>query len=322
MFDDAGIGTQTDAPNPDAACGLVTEQAETNPVRVVLLLDKSSSMVGSKWDASKAALSAFVHDADSAGLFVGLRLFPADGAPTCDYNVYKQMNVEIAELPGNADAIDQAMSDAAPDGFSTPVYPAFNGALLKAIEEADNHPGHRGVVLLVTDGAPAGQPTVCSGNNALDFQVIADAAATAYDNFDVATFVIGLPGADQSFANLVASAGGTESAILISTANVQGEFQDALSKVRGQALPCDYAIPEKVKGGEIDPTDVNVLLTFAGQETATLPQNKSCNGKGWHYDNAANPTKILLCPDSCAAVKEDFNAKIQILLGCKTEVVE
>ena len=37
---------------------------------------------------------------------------------------------------------------------------------------------------------------------------------------------------------------------------------------------------------------------------------------------AQKPTKIVFCPSSCQALKTDFGVKVQILLGCKTEVAK
>src|SRR5262245_28829295 len=39
-------------PDPDAACGLVTEQATATPLHLYIVLDKSSTMMGTKWDAA------------------------------------------------------------------------------------------------------------------------------------------------------------------------------------------------------------------------------------------------------------------------------
>ena len=39
-------------------------------------------------------------------------------------------------------------------------------------------------------------------------------------------------------------------------------------------------------------------------------------GDGWHYDNNANPTTIILCPATCTKVTNDAKAKIDIVLGC------
>jgi hypothetical protein len=212
-----------------------------------------------------------------------------------------------------------AMNAEKPDGFSTPIYPALGGAILKGAEVAKNKPGETAAVLLVTDGLPVGPAPMCGGVDPEDPQAIADLAAKGV-TFGVRTFVIGLPGVDQAFANKVAAAGGTDAAILVSSANVQVEFQKALAKVRGEALPCEFDIPQKVSAGEVDPGFVNVELTLADGMPQILPQDPACSGEGWKYDDSAKPTKILFCEASCKAVKADYKAKVQILMGCKTEI--
>jgi hypothetical protein len=305
--------------DPDSACGAFTEQAKGATLNLYIAFDKSQSMAGTKWDSAKKGLGAFVTDPVSAGIFVALNFFPGKNATTCDQFAYKEPVVPYGELPANAMAVTAAMNIEKPDGFSTPIYPALGGAILKGVEVAQNKPGETAAVLLVTDGLPVGPAPMCGGVDPEDPQAIADLAAKGV-TFGVRTFVIGLPGVDQAFANKVAAAGGTDSAILVSSANVQVEFQTALAKVRGEALPCEYDIPSKVSGGEVDPDYVNVELTFGDGMPQILPQDPSCAGEGWKYDDPAKPTKILFCEASCKAVKADFKAKVQILMGCKTEI--
>jgi hypothetical protein len=317
---DGGGGAGGGLPDPDAACGLITEQAKATPLNLYIAFDKSSSMVGEKWTSATAGLNAFVSDPASDGVTVALNFFPGS-TPTCDQTTYKSPAVAFGPLPQNAMAIATALAAMAPDGFQTPIYPALGGAILASKEQALNHPGQAASVLLVTDGDPQGPASMCGGVNPEDPQVIADLAKTG-TGFGVKTFVIGLEGVKQSTVNLIAKAGGTDAAILVGSVNVQAEFQEALAKVRGQALPCAYDVPEKVEGGEIDVGLVNILLTPGGGKPATLPQSPACSGDGWKYDDPANPKHIVLCPSSCKALKLDFSAKVQILLGCKTEVAK
>lgn len=310
-------------PDPDAACALVTEEAITVPLNLYIMMDKSSSMVGDKWTSAKAGLSAFVNDPKFSGTRVALRFFPrdADNVPACDQNAYKQPVVAYGALPGNAAPIVQALDAEAPEGFNTPIYPALGGALLKGIEVAENSPGEASAVLLVTDGQPQGPAPLCAGVNPEDPAVIADlaAAGASYDP-PVRTYVIGLPGVNQGIANQIAAAGGTGSAVLVGAANVAAEFQAALAQVTGEALPCEFEVPAQVEGGDVSFSSVNVLLTVDGGGTTTLPQSADCSGAGWHYDNPAGPTKIVLCPATCSALKDASSAKIQILLGCTTVI--
>lgn len=304
----------------DNTCGYTTEKANTHPVTLYMLVDKSSSMAGFKWDAAKAGLTAFVDDGASAGLTVGMRFFPrpADGTPVCDQKAYQIPEVPFGVLPDNAQAIIDALAAAAPDGFSTPVYPALGGGILAGIDIATNDPDRRTAVLLVTDGKPQGPAATCAGVDPEDTAVIANLAKTGAE-FDppVVTYVIGLPGVDQAFANAVAAAGGTDSAILIGNVNVEESFKQALDKVRGDALPCDYDVPDTVTGGQFEVTEVNVVITYSGKEPAFIPQVASC-GDGWKYDDPANPKRIVLCPATCDALHTDFGAKIEIALGCET----
>jgi hypothetical protein len=327
---DTGLGgTPIDAPigdtvQLDSGCGLISEKAKSTPLHLYIVMDKSSSMVGNKWDSAKVGLEAFVNSADSNGIYVGMKFFPRtpDAVPACDQQAYATPDTPFDLLPANAQPIIQALAAQSPNGLGTPTYPALGGGLLKGIEIAQNNPGHTSAVLLVTDGVPQGPAALCGGVNPEDTQVIADLAANGKNfNPPVLTYVIGLPGVDQSFANAVASAGGTDAAILISATNVQKEFEDALAKVRGQALPCEFDIPDEVGKGEIDFDHVNVLITPGGGSAETVPQTTDCGaGAGWYYSPAppADPQTIVLCPEVCDGLKQDFEASVDIVLGCVT----
>lgn len=300
-------------PDPDAACGLVTENGDRAPLNLYVMLDKSNSMDGFRWTAATTGLKAFAADPASAGIRLALKFFPRapDSDPVCDALPYKAPDVPFAELPANESAITAALTAAAPDGFSTPIYPALSGGLLRGLELVNNNPGETSAVLLVTDGEPEG---ACEKDPA---KIVEMAKAGAAKH--VLTYVIGLPGVNQALANQIAAAGGTDKAIVIGKENVEADFAGALAKVRGAALPCNYALPDKV-GSEFDVHHVNVLFTDSGGTTSMISQDETCAGEGWHYDDAANPKEIVLCPASCALAKDAGTGKIQVLLGCATKI--
>lgn len=318
---DAGQDTGLD---PDSACASFIEQATSKPVNLYIMFDKSSSMVGSKWDSAKAGLFAFLDDEVSTGIRVAIRFFPRDpdAVPACDQNAYKEPTVDFGELPGHAAAIKAAMDAESPDGFTTPTYPALGGAILEGIEVASNSPGEVSAVLLITDGAPQGPAPTCGGVDPEDPAAIAALAAAGFAfNPSVVTYVVGLPGVDQTTANLIAASGGSDAAILVSNTNVEQEFQDALAKIRGDALPCEYVLPPQVTEGDVAISLVNVVVDPGnGADPETIAQDPDCAGPGWKYDDPANPTAIVLCPETCAELKANFGAGIQILLGCQTIV--
>ncbi len=300
------------------SCAAIDQDAAPTPLNLYIMLDRSSSMAGSKWDAAKAGLNAFINDGSSAGIELAFNSFP-EGAPGCDQTVYMEPAVGWGELPAIAPQVSAELDLLAADGFSTPVYQALGGALLEAVSMAETYPSESSAVLLVTDGAPQGPAGTCGSVDPEDTQAIADLAEAAL-GFGVTTFVVGLSGVDQSFANAIALAGGSEAAILVGTTNVEQEFREALAQVRGDLLPCEYAIPQEVLSGDVQITQVNVKIGLEGGEPEIVPQNPDCDGPGWYYDDPQEPTMILLCPATCSEVSIDPNASIQIALGCATVV--
>ncbi|AUX25849.1 hypothetical protein SOCEGT47_064020 [Sorangium cellulosum] len=312
--------------DPDAACGLVTEEAVIVPLNLYIMMDKSSSMTGDQWESAKAGLTAFVNGARFAGVRVALRFFPrdADAAPACDQFAYMTPLVPFGPLPDNAPAIIETIEAESPDGLSTPIYPALGGAILMGSEVAKNHPGQASAVLLVTDGQPQGPADRCGAVDPEDPAAIAALARAGADGVNglppVRTFVIGLPGVDQRIAHQIAAAGGTDAAVLVGATNTAAEFQNALAKVTGQALPCELEIPSQVAGGQVSFRDVNVLFALDGAPQEVLPQSPGCDGPGWRYDDPDRPTALTLCPATCEAARSASAARIQILLGCETVI--
>lgn len=75
-----------------AACATETLKGEALPLDIHIMLDRSGSMAGAvqgnktKWSSVKDALKGFINDPNSAGVGVGMQIFPIDhaGAPaTC-----------------------------------------------------------------------------------------------------------------------------------------------------------------------------------------------------------------------------------------------
>ncbi|MBK8996513.1 MAG: VWA domain-containing protein [Myxococcales bacterium] len=91
-------------------------------------------------------------------------------------------------------------------------------------------------------------------------------------------------------------------------------------------VSCEYAVPEPDPGQTLDPNKVNVDYLPGGQPPANpIPRVNDLAGcssgaiqGGWYFDNNASPTKILLCPQTCAAVQSDPAAKIDVKFGCES----
>jgi len=252
-----------------------------------------------------------------------------DGEECVEADYSAAAKVPIATLPGNAGTFTAALNalpDPAPTSL-TPTSVAEKGALDLAKAYAAANPTHVVVVVLATDGLP----TRCSPQDIPSIAAIANTGVTGTPS--IKTFVIGVfsdAEAPTSTPNLnaIAAGGGTTSAFIVSTASsVTTQFQAALDKIRGSSLPCEYTIPAS-EGGAPDYSKVNVQYTTGAGAKNLLGYKTSAAGcdaaGGWYYDvdpAAGAPTKIIVCPATCDAIKKDTGtAKVDILLGCATIV--
>jgi hypothetical protein len=333
----------------DAACGTGSADASLQPVSMVVMFDRSTSMLDptdrfdelspTRWDLASAALSAFFQDPAAADLGVALRFFPHDlPAAGCSdagcedgedvaLAACQQVLVDMGTLLADAapaDAHEAALVDAIETSAplmaqGTPIYPALGGALEWAKVYQAAHPEQKTVVVFVTDGEANG----CNEDPADIAALAADALATAGIN----TYAIGLTGASEADMNLLAQAGGTMMSYFIDdSANATADLLAALNAIRGMALSCDFPMPTATDVGmAIDPTRVNVTYTASatGVETTFSKVNdvSECGtAMSWYYDNETSPTRIFLCPAACDIVKADADAKLDILVGCKSVI--
>ena len=95
--------------------------------------------------------------------------------------------------------------------------------------------------------------------------------------------------------------------------------------VSGAKVSCEYVIPPNPDGGTLDPDKVNVDYLPGGnppsQAVYRVNSPADCTGGGqggWHFDNNAAPTRILLCPATCQAVQSDAQARIDVKFGCQS----
>ena len=245
---------------------------------------------------------------------------------SCNIPDYTAPAIKFAELPGAAGAITASLNGRFPNGY-TPTSAALQGLENMAQAQATANPKVKVVSVFVTDGLP----TRCDQN----MGNIAAIAAKALQG-GIKTYVIGVfaqseekqakPNLDQ-----IAKAGGSGSVFIVNTdqGNASQALLQALSTIRGNALPCEFGLPIP-EGGVPDYSKVNVKSTSgsgAEQIVPNVPNEGACGtSAGWFYDvdpnTGASPTKVKLCPATCDAIKSDTGAAIDILQGCKDIVVK
>jgi hypothetical protein len=87
-------------------------------------------------------------------------------------------------------------------------------------------------------------------------------------------------------------------------------------------IACEYDIPDPPANETLDINKVNVEFwpsSGAASDILNVPNAGSCGISGWYYDNPSNPTKIVLCPSTCAAVQADDGGQVHVVFGCETQ---
>jgi len=327
--------------SPDAACAFSSQMGEQQALNAYMMLDYSLSMtMNGKWTGITNAINSFVQQPTS-GISVGLQYFaqsapPPDGGAvaglfclipavcdSCDPAAYAQPAIEIAPLPGVASQITASLAAHTAPNTATPTGPALQGAIDHATTWANAHPADATIVILATDGDPSECGSATSTASLLS-QVESIAAAGVAATPKILTFVIGV-GTETANLDGIAQAGGTGNAFIVDTSqNVSTQFLDALNKIRGAALGCQYKIPVP-DSGVVNTGEVNVQFTATGGSPELVPQVASkaqcpASGNAWYYDNPSSPSQILLCTSTCGTVAT--GGTVDVLTGCQTVMAQ
>ncbi len=305
-------------------------------VNLLLVMDKSGSMKGSKWNGAAAAIKGFARSPDSAGLHLALEFFALANKTTGWGSNRRSINGEgcgdsscdsapcaIPMVPlgvllresGAADpqeqAIVAAVDSVGPDS-NTPTHPALKGGLEWAVAGRIANPEDVYAVVLITDGEPY-DFLGCEKDKAR----IARLSYDAYVGYGIKTYTVGMDGADVGFLNMIANAGGTGSAFVITTGgDVENELIDTFQAIARENAQCVFPLEN---ADAIDPYDGSVhfysSLNGATQALPYLDGPDEC-GDGWYFDDPASPTAVHLCGNTCEVVQTDDRARIDLGFGC------
>ncbi len=307
--------------DPLLGCAGVSFESESIPLDIYILFDQSGSMLNdvgglTRMDAVQQAVASFLHDPESRGLGVGIGYFGYQpiGQVVCDAKEY------TPDVPVTSDheAVLASLNARMPTG-ETPTSAALAGACRYAASYKMQNRSRNLVILLVTDGKPEA-PVSCNSGGCCP--TLDEATATAAECLtkapNVSTYVLGVgPNLDNLHA--IARAGGTKNAYLVGDQDVSSRVLEALNAIRRDAqIPCSLEIPAPTPGEVIDYDQVNVTASRAGCASTIyrVPSAAQCSPEGgWHYDDAAAPTHIELCPSSCDLVN-NASVALKVLVGC------
>ena len=333
-------------PADDSGCVGQAYEGESTPLAIFVMFDVSCSMscsvdesgccdqYNSPPDARivpvRQAMETFLRDPASAGISIGLGFFGDHDAnddrainspEVCSVEGHSDAAVPIAPLPGNADAMVEALNATQPQG-GTETQWAIAGACQHVMDWDDANPGYKTVVLLVTDGIPEHS---CNAN----FQNATAAARDCYDGGNgPEVYVLGVDsnnngvGSSSTQLDGMADAGGTDHAYLTNAQNTESSMLDALNAIRADAvIPCDLNIPEPSGGDSINPNQVNLGICDANLTPVITPRvdNEDACGDngGWYYDDPNSPETIHLCEVTCDTVSVP-GSTLFFSIGCDT----
>ncbi len=297
-------------PTENGNCGSQEVTLDPQPAQLVLVLDRSGSMLENlrdrrsgrfvqKWTEVVGALDAVVDTTDS-GLQWGLQLYPMpDGCA-----VSEGLTVPLAAQNHSA-VLAGIRSNPAVDGTgATPTAAAVRQAA--AALRASTAPGARYLVL-ATDG----QPTCGGGGNPGEddrsgaIQAVADAQAAG-----IGVFVVGVA-TEQSQAhetlNRMAERGGRARGETTRYYPV-GTGEDlvwALESITGQIFACSFPLHSA------PPAPDNVRLEIDGQRLA----RDTAHEDGWDYGEGLRT--IVVHGPACDSLRTARPRTVRILYGCR-----
>jgi hypothetical protein len=283
---------------------------EIQNVNMVILLDRSGSMMGFRWDTSISELGKFIKDPKSSGINTALSYFPAlPDDISCDEKLYEAPYIQFGVLPYNSNIIISSLNSIIPNGGGTPLYSAMLGTYNWLISYAQKNSSSQSLVLIVSDG----DPNTCTyPYNSKE--ELGDLAELAFDS-GVKTVTIALNGANLVTLDYIAYKGGTNAAVNIMYDTTA--LYTALNTIRS-SFQCEYVFDQPAT---FDPEMWFVkYLSSNGFPDWLIPrvENKTeCeNQHGWYYDDNKNPAKLTLCTKACEILTFDENFTLQLAFGC------
>jgi len=329
------------------------------PVAMYVMFDKSLSMsTGGLWTPAVNAMSGFLQSADSSGIDVALQYFPISGGSCSTGAGYKAPAVGLGRLPDNAGALVSSLDGQDANGIGTPIEGALRGVTEYCKSFQQNNANERCVAVLVTDGKPelasgcsqntntlaaiAGDAwtnhqvkTFAVGLQGADFTLL-DSIALQGGAVDCAPnssrFACDISGGADQLSAALAKIRDTIVTTEIHTetrTETQIEIHTEIHKqmvTQQVALDCEWAMPQAHAGVGVDPTRVNVRAS-GGEggklelELGRVPDLEHCADNGWYYDDAAAPTRLIACQQTCDAIQSAGHTSIDILLGCATKEI-
>jgi hypothetical protein len=303
---DSDTDSQTDSQTETEPCDEQSIPVYEDPVRVLILMDHSSSMAGGNWEIARDAVAGLLAAFADTSLQFGLDTVPEPGGANCA--VSESIPVDCG--PGTEAEIGATLA-----GMSTYVStPLYCG--LRAFADPGYAPGctageYDKYILLIADGEDSCGKTCVGGGGATtsDFAEVTELLV----GLGIKVIVVGFNVVMSSEQlNAIAANGGTEFTTYLDAGD-GASLDAALDTIATSIDGCVFTIGSSAASAE--PELVNFY--FDGE---VLPMDADCSsGAGWRWASSEN-TQVELCPDSCAALASGAVDELTGTFGCETIV--
>jgi len=304
----------------NGVCANQSFDLQRKPAEILIVLDRSASMINdsndksipagsatlSKWAIVVPSLNQVVTSTDSAVSW-GLKVFPeGEGSECIAASVTNAIPVPV--MPANAKPVTAAITAATPAGNGTPTGGAIESAVTYLKTLTDPNPKF---ILLATDGDPScsasGKDT--TGARTYAVQAITDAATAGFK-----TFVVGIATTkatttqtlnDMAVAGGMPRADGNPLATKFYLASTQDDLVTSLQTITGQVASCTFDLTSVPP----DPYNIAVHVNDMKAPPDMTKQN------GWDY-TGSDMKQIQIYGTWCDQIKASNVNTVNFVFGC------
>lgn len=305
-----GTGGSSDVANGE--CNQINFVSSRKPVSMLLVLDRSKSMIENntqdgitRWAAIVPAVTAAV-EATDASIHWGLKLYPEGqdtGACTAE-SLNDQIHVPISPMNGATVNSTINATEALGDGTPTGAAIAAASAYLATLSDDTQK-----YILLATDGVPSCDSVPSENSTSAREYAVQEIGAALTAGYK--TFVLGVLGGSASnieTLNNMGLAGGTApSSNPIAPKFYHAESNEALiaalQSITSQIASCVFSF----EAPPPDPT--NIAVKINGELITQDPEN------GWDYTTDQH-LGIELRGSTCQQVRDANQSAIDVIFGC------
>jgi hypothetical protein len=302
---DSGTDTDTGSGTEDI-CDEQDIPLTPVPIRLMLLLDRSSSIQGAAWTQAKSAIQGLLDLFDDDAIEFGLDYYPDPTSTSCA--TWAPVVLDCA--PGQQEAIMDELNAVEPVP-STPLYCALDNFNEPGYTPLLTDNAYAHYVVLISDGDDSCTIDCDGGYGSMVTPDLLAGITQQLVEIGTKVIVISFP-APWNAAHLlsIAQNGGTEFTEFL-IAEDEASLQAALDSVVNTVYSCVYNVDEPNASANPDWVD----FYFDGE--LVLYVEDCSQGYGWTWHNE-NHTQVEFCGAACDQLKDGEVDEIVAAFDCYT----